>query len=268
MDKELPKSELHNMIANVHIGTNESFLPGINVQKASVMFRDTIDLDELADRAKKDGTPYSKESLTGCFRTMINEIYKATEAGFNVDFGLARTELTVNGTFDNAHAKFDPECHTLVPCLRPSPRLKQCVKRLPVENLGPIKDFKVPRPDYISRLIRPYNPQTDGKIDKLAPGQPPHVSIYGYNLKLMGDLLGVRITISCLETGESYSVSPDELIVNSRSRLCFTPKIPFTPGEWEALIATQFTPTYHLYKQLRYGTLAFTVADEPQTSEA
>ena len=96
MDKELPKSELHNMIANVHIGTNESFLPGINVQKASVMFRDTIDLDELADRAKKDGTPYSKESLTGCFRTMINEIYKATEAGFNVDFGLARTELTVN----------------------------------------------------------------------------------------------------------------------------------------------------------------------------
>ena len=76
MDKELPKSELHNMIANVHIGTNESFLPGINVQKASVMFRDTIDLDELADRAKKDGTPYSKESLTGCFRTMINEIIR------------------------------------------------------------------------------------------------------------------------------------------------------------------------------------------------
>ena len=52
MDKELPKSELHNMIANVHIGTNESFLPGINVQKASVMFRDTIDLDELAGRKK------------------------------------------------------------------------------------------------------------------------------------------------------------------------------------------------------------------------
>lgn len=268
MDKELPKSELPGMIANVLIGTNQSFLPGINAQKACVMFRDTIDLDELADRVKTTGTPYSKESLTGCFRTMINEIYKATEAGFNVDFGLARTELTVNGTFDNAHAKFDPEYHTLVPCLRPSPRLKQCAKHLPVENLGPIKDLKVPRPDYISRLIRPYNPQTDDKMDKLAPGLPPHVSIYGVSLKLMGDLPGVGITISCLETGESYFINPNDLIVNSRSRLCFTPKIPFTPGEWEAVVATQFTPTYHLYKQLRRGTLTFTVEDAPHTSEA
>ena len=36
-----------------------------------------------------------------------------------------------------------------------------------------------------------------------------------------------------------------ETLVNSGQRLCF--------------VCTQFTPTYHLYKEPRYGTLTFTV---------
>ena len=47
--------------------------------------------------------------------------------------------------------------------------------------------------------------------------------------------------------------------VNSVNRLCFPTDIDFTPGEWEAIIGSQYTPTYHLYKKERYGYLTFTV---------
>lgn len=50
-----------------------------------------------------------------------------------------------------------------------------------------------------------------------------------------------------------------ETLVNSGQRLCFVPGFAFGAGEWEAIVCTQFTPTYHLYKEPRYGTLTFTV---------
>lgn len=50
-----------------------------------------------------------------------------------------------------------------------------------------------------------------------------------------------------------------EMLVNSGQRLCFVPGFAFGAGEWEAIVCTQFTPTYHLYKEPRYGTLTFTV---------
>ena len=49
------------------------------------------------------------------------------------------------------------------------------------------------------------------------------------------------------------------MLVNSGQRLCFVPGFAFGAGEWEAIVCTQFTPTYHLYKEPRYGTLTFTV---------
>ena len=48
-------------------------------------------------------------------------------------------------------------------------------------------------------------------------------------------------------------------VANSVNRLCFPTDIDFTPGEWEAIIGSQYTPTYHLYKKERYGYLTFTV---------
>ena len=50
-----------------------------------------------------------------------------------------------------------------------------------------------------------------------------------------------------------------EQMAQSGQRLCFVPGFAFGAGEWEAIVCTQFTPTYHLYKEPRYGTLTFTV---------
>ena len=62
-----------------------------------------------------------------------------------------------------------------------------------------------------------------------------------------------------LVTGEEHFYPAADMLVNSGQRLCFVPGFAFGAGEWEAIVCTQFTPTYHLYKEPRYGTLTFTV---------
>ena len=76
----------------------------------------------------------------------------------------------------------------------------------------------------------------------------------------MGDLPGVGVTLRSLDTDESYFIAPNDLVINSLTRLGFvTDHIDFTPGEWEVVVGSQFTPTYRLYKQERYGYLSFSV---------
>ena len=54
---------------------------------------------------------------------------------------------------------------------------------------------------------------------------------------------------------KKYFYPSSKMSVNSVNRLCFPTDIDFTPGEWEAIIGSQYTPTYHLYKKERYGYL-------------
>lgn len=263
MDKELPKDKLTILPPKAFIRVTESHLPGVKTCKANVGFRHTIDIDSLAQRVVNSGSYFRKESLIAAFRLMINEIYEATEDGFNVDFGLGRTDVVVDGAFDNVWSPFDKHQHTLAPRLYPSPRLKQCVGRIPAENIRPQQNG--PQPDYASLAIEPLKHRDAATFNRIPPGRHPFVSIYGKHLKLAGDLPGVGLTIRCLETGESHFYAPADLAINTGLRLCFTPDYPFTPGEWEAVVATQLSPQRHLYQSVRSDSLIFTVQDVRDT---
>lgn len=260
MDKELPKSQLSGVgPARVLLRVSESHLPGTDTYKAHVTVRVTLNEEELADRLIKSGSFLRKETLLQAFRLMKSEVYRAMEDGFNVDFGLGRTELTVSGNFSSEYDKFDPKLHTLTPRLRPSPRMHQLAASIPAEIIGSSTKVNVPQPSNISLSIEPYSRDDPQPFNTLPAGRHPHVSIYGRRLKLMGDLPEVGLTIRCLATNESYFLTANDLVVNSSVRLCFTPVVPFTAGKWEALICTQFNPSYRLYKKARLATLSFTV---------
>lgn len=260
MDKELPKSQLSGITpARVLLRVSKSHLPGMKNYKANVIVRDTINDEDLANRLVKSGCSLRKDTLLMAYRMMNSEIYKATEEGLNVDFGLARTELTVSGSFSSEFEKFNPKVHTLIPRLRPSPRFHQVTSRIPAENVGSSASVNIPRPNNISLSIEPYSRDDEQPFNTIPAGNHPHVSIYGRRLKLMGDLPEVGLTIRCLETGESYFLTAKDMIINSSVRLCFTPAIPFTVGKWEAVICSQFNPSYRLYKKPRVDTLGFTV---------
>ena len=239
MDKELPKSQLINIPPRrVLFRISKSYLPGVKAYKANVVVRNTLNDEDIANRLVKSGCSFRKDTLLTSFRIMVSEIYKATEDGYNVDFGLGKTELTINGPFESEYEKFDPEKHTITTKLRPSPRLHQVTSHIPAENIGLSTNVNCPRPQYISLAIEPRSNDDESPYNQIPAGDHPHVSIYGSRMKLMGDQPEVGLTIRSLETGEEYFLTAKDLIINSSVRLCFTPVIPFTAGKWEAIINT------------------------------
>lgn len=259
MDKELPESALRLIPRIADIRVSKSYLPGSKSYKANVTFRHTIDIEAIAERIAKRGSEFRKETFITAFNIIKNEIYNAIEDGFNVDFGFGRTEITVNGRFESIGEKFDRKKHTLTPCLRPSPQLKQRTARIPAENISYGIFANAPRPAYVSLRIEPRTSDSTEPYNQLPAGPHHFISIYGDRLKLMGDLPGVGVLLRCVATGEEYFFPPNEMSINTSVRLCFTPGIDFTPGEWEATVGSQYNPSYRPYKQERYGYLTFTV---------
>ena len=115
------------------------------------------------------------------------------------------------------------------------------------------------RPVYVSLKIEPRTADSTEPYNQLPARRHPFISIYGSRLTLMGDLPGVGVRLRCVATDEEYFYPSSKMSVNSVNRLCFPTDIDFTPGEWEVIIGSQYTPTYHLYKKERYGYLTFTV---------
>ena len=259
MDKELPADQLPHRPSKAFIRVTPSNLPGVQTCTAGVVLRRTLDIDDLARRIVDTRTEFRKETLVTVFRLMLDEIYNATFDGFNVDFGLARTEVAVAGSFESELSPFDKKQHTLVPRLLPSPRLKQCVRRLPAENA--CRKAPGPRPAYVSLATEPYRAGSGEPVNRIPAGTHPFVSIYGASLKVAGDLPEVGLTVRCAATGESYFIAPSELAINTGPRICFVPRFAFTPGEWEATLATQLSPTRRLYKTLRVSSLSFIVEE-------
>ena len=257
MDKELPESALGIKPPKSYIRVSKSNLPGYKGYKASVIFRSTIGIETIAERIVKKRNVYGKETLVTAFNIIKNEIYEAIEEGFNVDFGFGRTEITASGSFESLGEKFNRKKHTLTPCLRPSPQLKQRTARIPVENITQETFANAPRPAYVSLKIEPRTADSTEPYNQLPAGRHPFISIYGSRLTLMGGLPGVGVRLRCVATDEEYFYPSSKMSVNSVNRLCFPTDIDFTPGEWEAIIGSQYTPTYHLYKKERYGNLTF-----------
>lgn len=135
MDKELPKSELGVKPGKVLIRLTKSQLPGAKpFYRGTLPFRRTLSIEEVADRAAKHRTSYSRLTLLTAYETMKEEIYQAVRDGYNVDFGLARTEVVVRGSFAYEMEPFDKERHSLQARFRPSPRLNQLMGLIPAET--------------------------------------------------------------------------------------------------------------------------------------
>lgn len=263
MDKELPKSDLGIKPKKVLIRLTQSQLPGSgSFYRGTLPFRHTLTIDDIADRVRDRRTTYSRETLIAVFDTMKEEIYNAIRDGFNVDFGLARTEMVVRGSFQSEFDKFDKKRHSLQTRFRASPRLNQLVDYIPIStetgffaNAPGINEISISNQPH-TRLEEPPCP-----FNTLPAGYTLPLFLHGRRLKVMGDHPSVGITLRCLDTGEKGFVPPREVFINDSTMLAFMPPIALTPGEWEVEVATQYTPTYHLYKEPRIDCITLTVLD-------
>lgn len=263
MDKEIPKSELGVKPPRAIIRLTKTQLASPTpFYRGTLPLRRTLSVEDIADRAKEHRSPYSRELLIAAYRTMNNEVYDAIEHGFNVDLGLARTELIVKGRFNSEYDKFDPDRHALEIRFRPSPRLKQVAASIP-GDCQPGLFASGPGINEISIYREPHSGNDPSRLpfNTLPTGYDSPVFLYGRRLRLMGDHPDVGVTLRCLTTGEEARIPLNRMFINELNRLCFQPPLPLTPGEWEVDVSTQFTPTYHLYKEPRMDRLTLTVLD-------
>ncbi|WP_334312162.1 DNA-binding domain-containing protein [Parabacteroides distasonis] len=109
-------------------------------------------------------------------------------------------------------------------------------------------DKEIPK----SELPKPFRKQSIRVSKSHLPGNTSYKGSVVWQRTLSIDDIAARVV-------DKRSEYRKETLVNSGQRLCFVPGFAFRAGEWEAIVCTQFTPTYHLYKEPRYGTLTFTV---------
>ncbi len=262
MDKKLPKDKLIPG-TEARLRITKSHLPGVEAYKAYVASGSPkMNIEQLAALACEQQGGYSQSLLAGAFRTMVSTLYWAVRMGYEVDFGFGRTQLSVSGNFSEIGINgFDPELHRLEMTLCPSPRLQQCAAYRPVKVEFGNKSPLAPAPMYVSRKLSPKAPR-DGSVNKLPAGSCNAFFIYGKRLMLMGDHPDVGVVLRCLSTGESTFYPTEEMHRNSVSCLCFTPVQPFTPGEWEAEITTQYSRSYRPVAEPRTGSLRFVVYED------
>lgn len=266
MDKELPKSDLKLEPSRVIVKLTKSNLPGDenSFYRGTLPFRRTLNIEDIAVQTVENRTSYRRETLIEIYRIMTEEIYNAIEKGWNVDFGLARTDLVVSGRFDSAYDKFDRKRHALQMRFRPSPRLNQLANRIPAR----VETGLFGNGPTVSSVGILYDSSTRSKDDPLPynswpAGYDMPVFVYGHHLKLAGDAPEVGITLHCVESGEKCFIPSRRVFINEAGVLGFQCPLPLTPGEWEIAVTTQHTPSYHLYKTPRIAVHSLTVVECP-----
>lgn len=256
MDKKIPEKALEGLApVPLHISL-QTTPAGETYYKATVRHRNTIGIDKIINRIVAKRTELRASTLQNAYQMVCDEIYCALEEGFNVDFGLGRTDLSVGGTFVNAGDDFDPDRHAFSFHLRPSPRLMQLAEHLKGDNFnGP---QRAPQP----ATIRPAIPEqwpVDKKLGKALPYGCPSFEVEGEQLKIMGEHPDTGLTLRRLSDDSLLPASDFHLYINHPTRLVVFLRTPLERGEWELTISTQYSRNYLLYKEPRKGTLRFTV---------
>ena len=261
MDKELPKSRMTVKPGKLLVNLTKSQLPGqAPFYKGTLPLHHTLDINDIAERAVEHHSSYSHGTLVASFRTMMEEIYGAIEDGFNVDFGLGRTELTVNGRFKTEYEKFDRKRHAIRIKLRPSPRLNQLADWFPVEVTPYHRN--APAPTEVSNHNDPFRRQEGREFCVIPAGYTLPLFIHGLRIKVMGDHPEVGLVLRQEEGGDKrYFIEPNRIFINESTRLAFMLPEVLTPGRWVAEVHSQYNPSYRLYQKPRTGTVSLTVLD-------
>ena len=247
MDKELPKSKMTVKPGKLFVKLSKSQLPGQKpFYKGTLPNHPTLTIEDIAARAVKARSSYRHGTFVEVFRTMIEEMYGAIHDGFT-------------GRFNAPTDKFDRAKHAIRANFRPSPRLNQLIDSFPAE----VSNFNAnaPLPNELSIYNERHEKGHAYEFCCIPSDYTLPLFIHGQRVKVMGDHPDVGIVIRQEEGDKRYFIEPRFVFINQTMRLAFMIPEALTPGRWVAEVHSQYTPTYHLYKKPRVGTVAFTVLD-------
>lgn len=261
MDQKVNDSDLKkNNQVPVRFRIVKSNLPGQEeTYSASVIRRDTLSIDELICRITEKRSELRPETLRAAFDLIKREIYDAIDNGYNVDFDFGRIDVSLGGAFVHPSDRYDADAHLLQPRLNPSPLMKQRVARLKGINDTYNASRNGLQLEYITDANLPISSGEAGNRNVIPTDFKGMLSIYGRYIRISGDNPANGLAFHCQETGETYTVSPNELLYNTASRLIVCPTFPLTEGSWTLSVTTQYSRNRHLTQVPRKATLRFQV---------
>lgn len=266
MDQKLPKDKLPGKPTVLIARLTPTQLKGASepFYRGTFPIRKTLTLDDLAERAARKNLSLGRDTLAAAFHALIDEMYDATVDGFNLDLGILRSEVTVQGKFHSPYEPFDNDRHTLRVHLHPSPRLVQLVQQARVDIRSDLfGNGPLPTEASISDLPFGQTSEPVCPFNTLPAYYDQPIYLHGHHLKVEGEHPSVGITFRREEDGATLFVPRRQIVVNTSSTLCFLPKEKLGPGSWEATVVTQLNNSYHRVQSPRIGSLILTVSDDP-----
>ncbi|WP_421917806.1 DNA-binding domain-containing protein [Marinifilum sp.] len=103
----------------------------------------TIKIDDIAQEIIKEGTEYKKETIVDILSRSNRIIIEKMAEGYSVNTGVFYGHISVNGVFNGATDRFNPEEHRLIASFTSSNELRAELKKTQVEIVGTITNEPV-----------------------------------------------------------------------------------------------------------------------------
>lgn len=198
----------------------------------------TISNDDIAKEIIKEGTEYKEETIIDILSRSNRIIIEKMAEGYNVNTGVFYSHISVNGVFDGATDRFNPEEHRLIASFTSSNDLREQLKKTQVEIVGTITSEPV-----IGKVIDSLSEAEDSNIT------PNNVLIIkGNRLKIAGSDASNGVYL--INQVDNTRHKCEQIISNEPKQLMIM--VPaLEAGNYELEIVTQYSSSNTVVKQPR-----------------
>jgi hypothetical protein len=198
----------------------------------------TVKIDDIAKEIIKEGTEYKEETIIDILSRSNRIIIEKMAEGYNVNTGVFYGHISVNGVFDGATDRFNPEEHRLIASFTSSNELRAELKKTQVEIVGTLTSEPV-----VGKVIDSLSEKEDSNIT------PNNVIIVkGNRLKIVGDDASVGIYL--INQTDNTRHKCDQIISNEPKQLMVMVPV-LSAGNYVLEIVTQYSSSNLLLKEPR-----------------
>jgi hypothetical protein len=151
----------------------------------------------------------------------------------HVEFGLSYNQLGCNGTFIGDRPSWDHEKNSLALLAVATAETREAIRRIEVEVLGMASSGL-----YVNSLTDVVSGEVNTRIT-----QGGSVNLTGTKIRIIGNLPGVGLHLTEINTGTVMTVPMTSIPVNDPSKITFVVPPNMPAGDYKLSITTQFAPS-------------------------
>lgn len=212
--------------------------PRPNDYYARVKPMGNIKIEDIAKEIIKGGSEHNEATIIDILSRSNQVIIEKIAQGYNVNTGVFYSHITVNGVFNGATDRFNPDEHRLIASFTSSNELRAELKKTQVEIVGTLTSEPV-----VGKVIDSLSEKEDSNIT------PNNVIIVkGNRLKIVGDDASVGVYL--INQSDDTRHKCDQIISNEPKQLMVMVPV-LSAGNYVLEIVTQYSSNNSVVKEPR-----------------